>query len=250
MRTLACLLLAVAALAAGGCGDDGQDTLVVSAAVSLTDPFSAYAEGFDGADVRLAFGGSDELAAQIRQGVRPDLFAAANVRLPQDLFEDGLVERPTVFATNELVMAVSATMESGVSSIDDLGRRGMRVAVGAEGVPVGAYTRDVIARLGPERARRVLANVRSEEPDVAGIVGKLTQGGADAGFVYITDVLAAGGRLRAIRLPARVQPSVEYAIALVRGAKHRAEAERFVAGLREGAGANALTDAGFALPGP
>ena len=36
--------------------------------------------------------------------------------------------------------------------------------------------------------------MRSNEPDVKGIVGKLTQGAADAGFVYVTDVNAAERR--------------------------------------------------------
>lgn len=251
MRLIACVALISLTLAAAACGgDDGDGQLIVSAASSLNDPFTTYAESVEDADVRFAFGGSDELAAQIRKGVKPDVYAAANVRLPEELFRDGFVERPVVFATNELVIAVSAATESGIDTMDDLAKPDVRIAVGAERVPIGEYTRDVLARLGPARSRRVLANVRSEEPDVAGIVGKLTQGGADAGFVYLTDVLAAGGRLRAIRIPRELQPAVEYGVAIVRGAEHRREAQRFIAGLRSGAGANALTDAGFVLPSP
>ena len=48
--------------------------------------------------------------------------------------------------------------------------------------------------------------MRSNEPDVKGIVGKLTQGAADAGFVYITDVKAASGELKAIKLPSDLEP--------------------------------------------
>ena len=59
---------------------------------------------------------------------------------------------------------------------------------------------------------------------------------------------AAGGRLRAIELPARVRPDVAYAVAVVRGAEHRAPAEAFVAGLLDGEGARALRDAGFRAP--
>ena len=36
---------------------------------------------------------------------------------------------------------------------------------------------------------------------MAGIVGKLTQGAVDAGFVYISDVRATDGKLKAIELP-------------------------------------------------
>ena len=47
----------------------------------------------------------------------------------------------------------------------------------------------------PEAKRKqILANVRSEEPDVKGIVGKLIQRAVDAGFVYASDVRAAKGK--------------------------------------------------------
>ena len=41
--------------------------------------------------MRLSFAGSDELAAQIRQGVKPDVYAAANTKLPDALHEKGLL---------------------------------------------------------------------------------------------------------------------------------------------------------------
>ena len=56
--------------------------------------------------MRLSFAGSDELAAQIRQGVKPDVYAAANTRLPDELYDEGLLGEPVEFATNELVLAV------------------------------------------------------------------------------------------------------------------------------------------------
>jgi molybdate transport system substrate-binding protein len=78
--------LAVALLVVGCGSDDGEPAgeqrprLVVSAAASLTDALTACSRDFEAADVRLSFGGSDELAAQIRQGVKPDVYAAANTR--------------------------------------------------------------------------------------------------------------------------------------------------------------------------
>jgi molybdate transport system substrate-binding protein len=70
----------------------------------------------------------------------------------------------------------------------------------------------------------------------------------DAGFVYVTDVRAASGRLRPIELPARLQPRVVYAAAVVKGTKHADAARSFVTGLLEGGGASALRQAGFDQP--
>lgn len=248
--------LAAAALAAGAAGCGGADAssagdrpaLTVSAAASLQEAFTAYARGFRAATVRAQFGGSDELAAQIRQGVRPDVFAAADTRLPDELHADGLVERPVVFARNRLVLAVPAG--SPIRSPADAARPGTKLAIGSRGVPVGDYARAVLDRLpAPERAG-LLAAVRTEEPDVKGVVGKLLQGAVDAGFVYVTDVRAAGGRLRAIELPASARPSVAYGVAVVRGSAHPRAARAFVAGLLHGGGRAALRAAGFEPPGP
>jgi molybdate transport system substrate-binding protein len=232
----------LAVVALGGCGDDGGASgsdLKVSAAASLKEAFTAYG------GARFSFAGSDELAAQIRQGARPDVFASANTRYPEQLHAAGLVEKPVEFTSNRLVLAAPA--DGGVRSPADAARRGTKVAVGAPGVPVGDYTRQVLRRLGPLGAR-ILRNVRSEEPDVKGIVGKLTQGGAGAGFVYATDVDAARGRLRAIQLPGSARPRVIYAAAVVRGSRHLEAARAFIGGLLGGRGARALLDAGFEPP--
>jgi molybdate transport system substrate-binding protein len=245
---LGAFALVLAALA--GCGGDGSgpQPLTVSAASSLKSPFESYQRIVGNNRVRYSFGGSDQLAAQIRQGVRPDVFAAANAKLPDELFRKGLVERPVVFATNRLVVA-ARTKSNRVRSLGDLERPGTRLVIGSDSVPVGAYTREFLDRLGGERAKRILANVRSTEPDVASVVAKLTQSAADAGFVYVTDVEAALGKLRAIGLPARLAPRVEYSAAVVKGAERPREAKAFVRQLLDGPGREALKSSGF-LPPP
>ena len=160
----------------------------------------ALKKDYTAADLRFSFAGSDELAAQIRKGVKPDVFAAANTKLPDALAKENLVDKPVVFATNELVLAVPAE-GAKVSSLDDLEKPGIKIAVGSESVPVGEYTRKVLSGLPAEQQKAIEANFRSEEPDVKGVVGKISQGAVDAGFVYRSDVDAASGKLKAIALP-------------------------------------------------
>ena len=246
MRTIP-VLLAACALALAGCGG-GDDTLTVSAASSLKTALTQYGGEFEDATARFSFAGSDELAAQIRKGAKPDVFAAANTKLPEELYDEGLVEKPVTFAGNRLVLAVPADGEAGVASLRDVGEPGITLAIGSESVPVGSYTRTVLANLPESESSAIMKNVRSEEPDVAGIVGKLTQGAVDAGFVYVSDVRATDGRLKAIELPESLRPTVAYGVAVVKGAKNEDAAETFVDGLLDGDGKRALDDAGFEPP--
>ncbi len=244
------ILLASVLLAGCGGGTDGggsRPSLRVSAATSLKGALTAYGAAFAPARVQASFAGSDQLAAQIRAGGRPDVFAAANAQLPEALFAEGLVERPVTFARNRLVIAVPAH-RARVETLDDLSRVGTRLAIGSPSVPVGSYTRAVLAALPATRRAAIMANVRSQEPDVAGVVGKVAEGAVDAGFVYLSDVRGSSGRLRAIALPANLQPEVRYEAAVVKGTEHAAAARAYVAGLRSGAGRHALDRAGFLSP--
>src|SRR3954453_8082181 len=121
------LVAAVFAVAACGGSDEPSTTsatpasdqpLIVSAAASLKNAFTAYGKRFTTATARFSFAGSDEPAAQIEQGVKPDVYAAANAKLPDALYEKGLVEKPRVFAGNRLVLAVPAD-GSEVTSLHD-----------------------------------------------------------------------------------------------------------------------------------
>jgi molybdate transport system substrate-binding protein len=258
-RWLVRLVLGAVLLTSAACGGSDSSSgssgtaaasrpaLTVSAAASLKQAFTAYAERFPAASARFSFAGSDQLAAQIEQGARPDVYAAASTRLPERLYAKGLVRKPTVFGGNRLVLAVAAG-KAKVGSLADIERPGVTLAIGSWSVPVGAYTRTVLAKLPAAKRKAILTNVRSEEPDVAGVVGKLTQGAADAGFVYVSDVRGTRGKLKAIELPTRLQPAVAYGAAVVKGAKHPKQAKAFIDGLVSGAGARALEDAGFEPP--
>src|SRR5918995_2808337 len=162
MRTIP-VLLAACALALSGCGG-GDDTLTVSAAASLKQALTRYGGEFEDATARFSFAGSDELAAQIRKGAKPDVFASANTKLPEELYDEGLVEKPVTFAGNRLVLAVPASADAKIASLRDIERAGTSLAIGSESVPVGSYTRTVLSKLPEPASSAILENVRSEEP--------------------------------------------------------------------------------------
>lgn len=257
-RSLMCLACCGVALTGAGCGSSGSSgssrtagggrpELRVAAAASLTKAFTDYGKQFTAANARFSFAGSDQLAAQIQQGARPDVFASANTKLPEMLFAKGLVAKPVTFTSNLLVIAVPAG-SSKVRSLADLTRPGVKIATGSASVPVGAYTLKLLMKLSPAQRKATIANVRSQEPDVRGVIAKVTQSAVDAGFVYVTDVAATRGAARAIDLPAALQPKVAYGAAVVKGSAHPAQAQAFVDGLLSGAGQRDLLKAGFLAP--
>jgi molybdate transport system substrate-binding protein len=216
-------------------------SIAVFAAASLTEVFPRI-------DSRphYEFGGSDQLAMQIEQGARADVFAAASPKQAELLYHDGFVRKPTVFATNKLVVIVPRSNSAHIRSVYDLRRTGVRVVVGDKSVPVGAYTRQLLDALGITAA--VMRNVVSQESDVKGIVAKVALGEADAGFVYRTDARPARREVAAIGLPAWAQPAIRYELAVVRSSSHRAAARAFVHRVESRRGRLILGAAGFGLP--
>ena len=94
MRRLLALVLLAAAAAAGTASATAHVTLNVFAAASLTDVLPRI----DPAE-RYSFAGSNTLAAQIQQGAPADVFASANMTLPQQLYAKGLVTIPGIGAS-------------------------------------------------------------------------------------------------------------------------------------------------------
>jgi molybdate transport system substrate-binding protein len=226
----------------GGCGGEsrGDGPLDVYAAASLAEVFPQV-----DSTARFSFAGSDELATQIREGAPADVYAAASSKYPQELFEEGLLEEPVTFASNRLVLIVPRANPAAIESVEDVLRRGTRLVVAAEGVPVGDYTRTVLETLD---LRAALDNVVSYEDDVKGVAGKVALGEADAGFVYATDVTPVADRVLAIELPDDAQPPIEYQVAVVAESADQDIAVAFIERLRSDEGRDALESAGFVVP--
>jgi molybdate transport system substrate-binding protein len=215
--------------------------LTIYAASSLTDAFRT----FDPAQ-RYSFGGSSTLETQIRNGAPADLFASAAPLNAQRLFRAGLVEKPVTFTSNRLALIVPRSNPAGLTSVYDLKRKPVKLVVAGAAVPVGAYTRTVLRRLG---LSSVLAKVVSQETDARAVTSKVALGQADAGFVYVTDAQAVADRVTVIRIPASAQPRVRYQIAVVSKSSKKPAALAWIRALLSPRGQAALKEFGF-LPVP
>jgi molybdate transport system substrate-binding protein len=233
---IAASILAAAAFA-GGPHKKPSPRLTVFAAASLTNVFPRIDR-----HERYSFGGSNLLAAQIQQGLPADVFASANTKLPGQLHRQGLVTNPFVFTANRLVIVVAHGNPLHIAGVRDLERPGRRIVMAAAGVPVGDYTRTVLARLG---LSDLVGKAVSQETDVREVLAKVVLDEADAGFVYATDARTVKGKVSLLRLPPSSQPRVLYAAAAVKSSAHLAAAKAWVKRLRGKHAQLKLRAAGF-----
>lgn len=233
---LATLLVGLALAAPAASAPTAQIT--VFAAASLTDVFPKIDK-----HQRYSFGGSNALAAQIQQGAPADVFASANMTLPQGLYEKHLCSKPVAFTRNKLVVIVPNRNRAKIRRIADLTRKGVKIVIAQPGVPVGTYTVQVLQTL--HLYDQVMANVVSKETDVREVLAKIVLDEADAGFVYATDAKAVTGDVKVIAIPKRAEPGIRYGICVVTASSHSAEARAFVKKVLSKKGQKKLRAFGF-----
>ena len=234
-------IVVLVASAFAGTARTQTEPLTIYAAASLTDVFRAL----DPAQ-KYSFAGSNTLETQIRNGAPADIFASAAPLNTQRLFGQGLVDKPVTFTSNRLALIVPKSNPADLHSVYDLKRKPVKLVIAGAAVPVGAYTRTVLRKMG---LTSVLSKVVSQETDVRAVTGKVALGQADAGFVYVTDARAVNDQVTVIRIPAWAQPRVRYEIAVVSKSTRKAAAQAWIKTLLSAKGQAALKAYGF-LPLP
>jgi molybdate transport system substrate-binding protein len=123
---------------------------------------------------------------------------------------------PQIFLTNKLVVILPANNPAALEKLEDLAKPGIKLVLAAETVPVGNYARQALDKMngsfGADFKDKVLANVVSNEDNVKQVVAKVQLGEADAGIVYVSDVVAAP-ELKSIEVSADLNVIAKYPIA-------------------------------------
>jgi molybdate transport system substrate-binding protein len=234
----------------------GAVKLTVLGAASLTDVFpkigALFTKSHPGVTFNFSFAGTDQLAAQIEQGAPADVFAGASTKYGDQLASEKLIDADTPFCTNRLVLITPASNPAGITSLQDLATKPVKLVIGTETVPIGSYTRTVLANLDSVYGRgysdAVLGKVVSNEDSVTTILTKVQSGEADAGFVYITDALGAGSEVKTFPLPDAAQAVATYPIAAVTASRHASTARRFADFVLTQPSQSLLKQAGFGPP--
>jgi molybdate transport system substrate-binding protein len=241
MRWVALVLICVACGPAANAPaiDGGVKAIDVFAAASLTEAFKALPT-HDRFVWSYNFAGSPTLATQLENGAQADVFASADTANMDRLDKDGLLAEPSrVFAHNKLEIVVAAGNPKGIHGLADLARPGIVYMSAGPTVPAGKYATQILAMAG------VTVTAKSLETDVKSVVGKIELGEADAGIVYVTDVMAAGAKVQGVPIPDSANVVATYPVAVLKSARNRALAEGFVDGLLSAQGQAVLQRYGF-----
>jgi molybdate transport system substrate-binding protein len=252
-RLTAILIAAVLLTSVAACSDDKGSTkaeprtLTVYAAASLKGSFTKIGTQFEdeheGVTVEFSFAGSSDLAAQILQGAPADVFAPADTENMDKVAVDQLLAAaPVYFASNTLEIATPPDNPAEIKTLADLAKTGTKVVLCAPEVPCGSAAQTV------ENASGVDIKPVSEEASVTDVLNKVVTGEADAGLVYVTDVLRAGDKVKGIEFPESSEAVNSYPIASFKGSKNAELATQFVDLVTSDKGQGILADAGFAKP--
>jgi molybdate transport system substrate-binding protein len=216
--------------------------LNVSAATSLTNVMPEIKR-----DASYSFGGSNTLQLQIERGAPADLFLSAEPNEAQALYREGRCQRPVTIATNKLVLIVREGDPKQVGSIYGLRKGGLNLSIGNAAVPIGDYTRRLLRRLRLSSA--LSTNKVSQQSNVGQVLSQVAFGGADAGFVYVTDARTQPDRIDSLYVPQWAQPAVRYqGCVVVRAGADTAGAQALLNDIRSSRGRGLLKRFGFGLP--
>jgi molybdate transport system substrate-binding protein len=250
-RLLVLAFVALTACSSGSAASSdlaGDSEVTVFAASSLAAAFTKIGADFSsvnrGTTVTFDFGASTDLATQIASEGTADVFASASGAAMDAVQEDPGVEDRRDFVTNHLVIITPPDDPGGVSSLQDLAKPGLQVVLGAQGVPVGDYARQMLDQQG--LTNDVMANVVSNEPDDGSVVAKVGSGEADAGIVYASDV--GSSEVRGVAIPQSENIIATYPIAVVSGAPEADMAVAFVRYVTGDRGVATLVRFGFGPP--
>ena len=269
MRRFALTAVALAAVAVAGCSSSSSSspasgsssssapatssssaaqtgTITVFAAASLKESFTQLGKEFEAAHpgdtVKFSFAASSALAEQINSGAPADVFASASTKNMDQVVTKGNASNPQNFAKNVMEIAVPPSNPANVASVNDLAKSSVKTALCQPQVPCGTVAAEVF------KNAKITVKPVTLQPDVKSVLTQVELGNVDAGMVYVTDVHAAGTKVKGVTIPADVNASTLYPIAALTHSTEQSIAQAFVAYVLSPTGEQELKAAGFAQP--
>lgn len=192
-----------------------QEQILIMGAASTRVLNDAISDEFP---VEFNNAGSSTLISQLEEGAPGDLLITADRKAMDQAVEKDLVEEPTGFATNELVLVTTDPEITSIDALVEKANHGAAVVACDPQVPCGRVTEALVGDKNIPFA--------SLEHSVTDTLGKVTSGEADAGFVYSTDAISAADAVITVPIPGAENEKNEYPVAVTKSAEHPEQAAK------------------------
>ncbi len=220
--------------------------ITVLAAASLQGAFTTIGKMFTkahpGTSVKFSFGPSSGLADQIKSGSPADVFASASPQNMRQVVSAGDASAPVTFAKNKMEVAVPPANPGHVTSVTSLSKSSVKTALCQPQVPCGFTAAKVFDKAN------ISVKPVTLQPDVKSVLSQVELNNVDAGMVYVTDIKAAGAKVKGIEIPSADNASTAYPIATVSHSTNMPTAKAFMAFVDSPAGQKVLARDGFEKP--
>jgi len=254
MGVILSLFLLIGGVAADTPG--GKEVLTFAAA-SLTgasgDLGTEFQATYPAYSVTWNLAGTQEIKTQVENGATPDLFLSASAKYTKEMKNQGWFVNDTVknLTSNWITVIIPSGNPGKITSLKDLSKPGVKIAMGTKDVPVGINTIAVLDKMansseyGTEYRDAVINNTVTYEVSEPGVVGKVELGEVDAGFVYLSSSIASKDKVKVIEIPKEINAIQYYSVAVMTEANDPEGAGAFEEFLLSDAGQDILGEYGF-----
>ena len=242
VTVLAVALILCACGGQSGGSQPSESSITVFAAASLEPAFDKIGARLKTTnDIKTTFNyaGTQTLTAQLQQGAQGDVFASADIAHMTTLRDAGLLSAPAkLFAHNKLEIAVAKGNPKHIQTLADLSRSRLVLVLADPSVPAGKYAQQALSKA------KVTVHPASLELQVTAVLTKVALGEADAGIVYVSDVVTSG-KVDGVTIPDEQNVIADYPIAGLKSAANAAGAGAFIDLVLAPDGQATLKAAGF-----
>lgn len=235
---IALLAMATAAFACGCTGttadtpaaaDTAKPELLVYCGAGMREPMDEIAAVFTnetGIPINYVFGGSNTLLTQMNLTKMGDVYMPGATAYFDSARNMGLVEEESLVVYHVPVIAVPKGNPAGITSLEDLAKPGVRVALGDNpATAIGQLTDKLLAK------NNLLEDVEKNLVTRSGTVNELlvyiSMGQADVGIIW--EDLYVPEKMDLVYIPNTENLVKVVPIGVLTSSEHKPEAEQFVA---------------------
>ena len=237
---------------------EGNLVAYTAASLSGASPTlgTSFTNAYPGHKVVFNLDGTQALKTQVENGAYADVFISASNSYTNTLKSENYFVNDSVktLTTNYVIVILPASNPGKITTLADLAKPGVKIAMEDKTVPAGTATIAVLNNLANSTydqawKNATISNVVTYETSEPAVASKVSLGEVDAGFVYqSTYTAAAPGTYQAITIPKKDNYLQTYTIGILKGSTNKAVAAEFEQFMLSSAGQQILAQYGFTAP--